>query len=134
MLHFLKKNKEKHLQISLSKSRWYDLQFLRYRAKHNEIGNFKSFLPYYPTKNPKNQNFEKWKKLLAISFYTCVPKIIIIWCVVLEIRSETDRIFCHFGPFFALLQPPLMIQKIKILKKNEKNVWRYYPFIQTCVP
>ena len=39
----LKKNKEKHLQISLSKSQWYDLQFLRYRAKHTEIGNLRSF-------------------------------------------------------------------------------------------
>ena len=23
-----------------------------------------------------------------------------------EIQSETDRIFCHFGPFFAILLPP----------------------------
>ena len=45
-----------------------------------------------------------------------------------QIKSETDRIFCHFGPFFALLppqphrppHPPVMILKIKILKKNEK--------------
>ena len=59
------------------------------------------FLPFYPLKNPKNQNFEKWKKLLEISsFYT------IIWCTVPEIWSETDRIFCHFGPFSALLPPP----------------------------
>ena len=34
--------KEKHWQISLSKSQ-YDLQFLRYKAKHTEIGNFRSF-------------------------------------------------------------------------------------------
>ena len=26
-----------------------------------------------------------------------------ICCTVPEIWSETDRIFCHFGPFFALL-------------------------------
>ena len=33
------------------------------------------FLPFYPFKNPKNQNFEKRKNLLEISsFYTCVPK------------------------------------------------------------
>ena len=43
----------------------------------------------------------------------------------------TDRIFCHFGPFFALLpptpQPPLklfpstlIIPKIRILKKMKK--------------
>ena len=48
--------------------------------------------------------------------------------------TEWDRIFCHFVPFFALYHPnpppiPLMIQKIKIFKKNEKNVyhkWRSY--------
>ena len=50
------------------------------------------------------------------SFYSCVPKITIIWCTVPEKRNETDRIFCHFGPFFALLAP-FMIPKIKILKQ-----------------
>ena len=46
------------------------------------------------------------KKLLDIlSFYTCVPKITIIWCTVPEIRSETDKLFCHFRPIFALLPP-----------------------------
>ena len=86
------------------------------------------FLPFYPPKKPQNQNFEKWKNLLEISsFYTCAPKITIIWCTVPEIRSETDRIFCHFGPFFPLLPPstptpsPLIIPKIKILKKMKKT-------------
>ena len=41
-----------------------------------------------------------------------------------EIWSVTERIFCHYGPFFALL-PPLWTQKIKILKKW-KNTWRYH--------
>ena len=35
----------------------------------------------------------------------------------LEIWSETDRIFCHFGPFFTL-SSLLIIPKIKILKKK----------------
>ena len=26
-----------------------------------------------------------------------------------EIQSETDKIFCHFGPFFALLTPLALI-------------------------
>ena len=102
MLHFLKKYKEKHLQISLSKSWWYDLQFLRSRAKHTEIGNFRSSVLLPPSK-PQNQ---LWKNLPKISsFYTCVPKITIIWRTVPEIRSETGRIFCHFRPFFALSAP-----------------------------
>ena len=93
------------------------------------------FLPFYPSKNRKIQNFEKWKNLLQISsFYTCAPKIIIIWCTVPEILSGTDKHFCHFGPLFAFLPLPLMILNIKILKKNEKNAWIYHPFIHTSVP
>ena len=84
------------------------------------------FLPFYPPKNSKNQNFEKWKNLLEISFYTCVPKITIIWCMVPEIWSATDKTFCHYGPFFALL-PPYGPRKSKFWK-NEKNTWRYYHF------
>ena len=65
------------------------------------------FLPFYPLTYPKNQDFKKWKNLLEISsFYTCVPKITIIWCMVPEIWSATYRIFCHYGLFFAFLPPP----------------------------
>ena len=46
------------------------------------------FLPSYPPNNPKNQNFEKMKTINVDHM--------MIW-------SMTDRIFCYFGPFFALL-------------------------------
>ena len=60
-----------------------------------------------PPNNPKNQHFEKKKKnLVILSFYTCAPQMTIIWCTVSEIRSMTDMIFCHFGPFFAFLPSP----------------------------
>ena len=63
-------------------------------------------LPFYPHKKPKNQNFEKWKNLLEVSFYTCVPKIIIIWCTVPETQSETQAEFCcHYEPFFVFSAP-----------------------------
>ena len=70
------------------------------------------------------QNFEKWKISWISSFYTCVPKFTIIWFMVSEIQSETNIIFCHFGLLFALLPPPLpvMIPKIKILKKHMKKI------------
>ena len=79
-------------------------------------------LPFIPLKTPKIKILKKWKNLLKISsFYTCVPKTTIIWCKVPEIWNGTDRISCHFGPFFALLPPsPLMILDIKILKKMKK--------------
>ena len=67
---------------------------------------FDCFLPFYPPKNPKNQNFEKLKKCLEIlSFYTCAPKMTIIWCMVPEIWSVTGKFFCHFGLLFAILPP-----------------------------
>ena len=65
-------------------------------------------LPFYPTNNPKNQNFEKMKKktLEVSSCYTCEPKIMIIFYTVPEIWSMTDVIFIfHFGIFFAILAP-----------------------------
>ena len=49
------------------------------------------------------------KNLLEISsFYTSVPKITIIWCMVPETWSETNKIFCylgHFLPIFRLFHP-----------------------------
>ena len=49
-----------------------------------------------------------------------------MWCMVPEIWSMTERIFCDFGPFFALL-PPSQPGKSKFWK-NEKKSWRYYHF------
>ena len=49
-----------------------------------------------------------------------------------EIRSETDRIFCHFGPLFSFFPNDPENQHFE--KKNEKHAWRYYPFIYACVP
>ena len=43
-----------------------------------------------------------------------------ISCIIAEM-SIADRIFCDFGPFFALL-PTLTTQKIKILLKLKKAV------------
>ena len=81
-------------------------------------------LPFYPSHNPKKQNFEKLKKTPGVIsiLHKCTknhnhmlyfPK---TWRV-------TDVIFIfHFCPF-----APLMAQKIKILK-DEKNAWRYDHF------
>ena len=59
-------------------------------------------------------------------------------------QSETDRIFCHFGPFLSFYHHTHPLPSHPMLndpenqnfekKKTEKNAWRYYPFIHTCVP
>ena len=51
--------------------------------------------------------------------------------MVRDTQSVTDRIFCHFRPFFVLLSlicAPNDPEKSKFWKKNEKNVWMYYSF------
>ena len=109
MLHFFKKNKEKHLEILLFHTCTKNLNDMIYSSWDIKRNKLKlvilgHFLLLYPTKNQKIKILKKWKKMLEIlSFYICAPKITFIWCMVSEIRSPTDIIFCHFGPFFALL-------------------------------
>ena len=43
------------------------------------------------------------------------PKMTIIWCTVHEIRSQTDKIFCYFGLFFAL-------SKFEKMKKTPRDI------------
>ena len=109
----------------------YDAWFLRYGSQRTECFIILDhYLPFYPPNNLKTQNFEKMKKYLEIlAFYTCTPQMATIWCVVPEIWITTDRRFCHFGPFFALLLPPS--NNPNIFWKNKKNVWRSF---YTSVP
>ena len=46
-----------------------------------------------PLSNPKIKNLQKTNtlRLEISSFYTCVPKIIITWCIVPEILCKTGR-------------------------------------------
>ena len=85
-----------------------DLHFLRYRAKQ-EIGNFRSFLALQPLKNPKNQNFERWKNLLEISsFNTCAPKINHMMYGSWDTEWDTKFfvILGNFLPFYLTPSPP----------------------------
>ena len=62
------------------------------------------FCSFTPLTARKIKILKKWKKHLDISsFYICVPKTMIRWCMVPEIQCVTDVIIFHFGPFFALL-------------------------------
>ena len=78
-------------------------------AKDRLFCHFEPFFVLLPTTR-KMKILKKRKKLLEISsFYTSVPWITIIWCMVPAIWSVTDRIFCHFGTFFALLPEDIII-------------------------
>ena len=77
------------------------------RNRHNFLSFWTVFalLPHWQPKNSKFWKNEK-KHLVILSFYTCVPEMTIIWCMVPEIWSLIDTTFCHFSPFIALIPPP----------------------------
>ena len=77
--------------------------------EHNEQNFFvilNHFLHFHHATNPKNQNFEKIKKppgdIITLNMFTINDNHIMYSP---EISSMTDKIFCHFGLFFALLLP-----------------------------
>ena len=60
------------------------------------------FCPFIPLTTWKIKILKKWKNCQEIlSFYTCIPQMKIIWCMVPVIWSVTDRIFCHFALLFS---------------------------------
>ena len=65
-----------------------------------------NFCPFTPNL-PKKWKLKKKKRKnhREISFYSSIPKIMIIWYTVPEIWCVTDVIIFHFELFFALLPP-----------------------------
>ena len=108
------------------KSRSSDIWFLRYKF-FVIMGHF---LPFDPPNNRKNQNFEKIKKPLEmLLFYTCVPQMTTIYCMVPEILSVADIFFFVMLGYFLPFYPtpfPLTAQNIKILKKARKLLEIFY--------
>ena len=91
-----KKKKKNNLEISpcynsVPKTWSYATLFLRCGAWWILFFILGQFLPFYPPNSPKNQNFKKMKKHLEIpSFYTSVPKIMIICYTLTEAWCVTD--------------------------------------------
>ena len=99
-----------------------------------EIGNYGSFfaLLHPLSKNPKNQNFEKMKKIAGdiIIVHMCTKNHNHMRYGSRDMEWKRQN-FLSFGAIFCPL-PPLITQKIKILKK-----WKKYlemPSFYTCVP
>ena len=79
------------------------------------------FCPFTTLTAWKIEIKKKTKKHLEISFYTSVPKIMIICYTVPEILHVMNAIVIfHFGLFFALL-PPTQPKKQKLFKKWKKT-------------
>ena len=77
--------------------------------------------PFTPPLPPPPLTTRKMKKQLEMySFYTCVPKITIVWCMLPEIWKEQDNFLSFWVIFcsFTLLLTP----KMKIWKKCTKTL------------
>ena len=76
----------------------------------------------YPLSSQKNENFKNLnKKGLEIStFYTCIPKIMIICYTVPEIWCDGCNCYFSFWDIFCPFTP-LTAQKMKISKKWKKK-------------
>ena len=74
--------------------------------RHNFFVILDCFLPFY---HPKNTNLKKWKKKKTprdiIIFHMCTTNDNHMMYGSWDMEHVTNRIFCHFGPFFALLPP-----------------------------
>ena len=117
-------------------SSWNYLQFLRYRVSQTEIGNYGSFFALYspPPKNPKNQNFEKIKKIARaiIILHKCSYQKPQSYEAVQFLRYgvRQTEFFLILGHFLTLY--PLTTRKIKILKQWKKHL--EMSSLYTCVP
>ena len=86
-----------------SRSYAYDVWFLRYKVKWTEFFVILShFLPFNLLTIQKIKILKNKKSLEILSFYTCVPNANHMMYDSWDIDA-TDRIFSHFGLFFALL-------------------------------
>ena len=80
------------------------------------------FLSFYPPNSSKNENFKEMYKTLGMSsFYTSVPKIMIMWYTVPKILCVTDEIVFLFWAIFCPFTP-LTCPKNENFKKPEKNI------------
>ena len=86
---------------------------------------FRSFFAllshYWPRKLKFGKNIKTYLEIL--SFYTYIPLIKIIWCMVLEIWRATDRIYLSSWVIFCTFTP-LTAWKMKMseMKKNPGDI------------
>ena len=119
-LHMCTKN-HNHMRYSSWQTKWDKFLVI--------LGHFSPFnTPSSPpptTQTQKTQVLKNWKQHLwkCHHFKRVQQKNTIKWCMLTQIWSATDIIFCHFRSFFALLLH-YWPQKLKF-GKNVKNSWTY---------
>ena len=113
----------------------HDVWFLRYGAWRTKFFVILDhILLFYPSKNPKNQNFEKVKNSLGdiIILHKCTKNHDrMLYCSWDMARERCNCYFSFWAIFCSFTSPTLTAQKTKFQKKA-KNTWRYHHFIHVC--
>ena len=98
----------------------YNVWFLRYGARQTEFFLIlEHFLPFYPTNNPKNQNFEKIKAGDIIILQNCTKNHDHMLYCSWEMAHDRCNFYFSFQAIFGSFTS-LTAWKIKILKKWKK--------------
>ena len=118
ILNKWKKGWRCHFTNVYHKWQLYDVWFLRYGARQTEcFVILDCFLHFYPTNNPKNQNFEKLKKKHTQRYHHFTQVHQKSWSYMLYYSLDMvhNRWNCYFS-FWAIFCPfnSLTAQKIKI--------------------
>ena len=95
-----------HFAIVYHKWQSYDDCFQRYGAQQTELFVILGhFLPFYPTNNPKNQNFDKMKKTPGdiILSHKCTKNYNYILCCYWDMACDRCNFYFSFWANFALL-------------------------------
>ena len=109
----------------------YNVWFLRYEEWQTEFFVILNcFLPFYPTNNSKNQNFEKnEKKVWQYYHFTHMYhkwQSYDVWFLRYQVwQTEFFVILDNFLPIH-----PLKTKKNQNFQKMKKTPWRYHPFTQ----
>ena len=121
-------NMKKMLEISSFYKSVPETTIMRYSSWDMELHRQDSFLSlraifcrFTPVTTWKIKTLRKWKKHLDMSsFYTYVPKITIIWCMLPEIWSTRDKFFIILGHFLPFIGPKN--QNLEKMKKMPRYI------------
>ena len=119
-----------HFTTVYHKWQSYDVWFLKCRVQQTEFFVILDhFLHFYPPNNPKNQNFEKMKKLPQdiIIFHMCTINDNHMMFGSWDMEYDGQNFLSFWTVFYVFA--PLTTWKIIILK-NWKKSWRYHHFTQ----
>ena len=93
------------------------------------------FMPFYSPKTPKIGILKNEQICKRYHYFTCIGEIMIIWCAVPEIRSETQNFLSFWAIFYSFTTtpaPPAHPLPNNIETQNLEKIWKTFLEILSC--